>query len=235
MKNYYKILGIETDATQEQIKKAFKKRAFETHPDKNKGKDEEFKLVNESYQILSNAAGRRSHDAGMNIEDLFDFDIFGEKNKKEYPNIKKTRISNRHGDIWLEQSDKDVITVYGPCKISQSGSSLHLSDLSHLYDLNGRIVLSNSCSVQAECIEGRIDGSIGVGGRISVASGTIDLEICRPIRVSATVNNNYRVYSRGSFEQKSRNIFMPRGHEPKLALFLENMKGDIYLEYTGPR
>ena len=52
-KNYYKILGINKDATYDEIKKAFRAKSLVCHPDKNKtGDDSEFKLVNEAYGIL---------------------------------------------------------------------------------------------------------------------------------------------------------------------------------------
>lgn len=53
MQQYYDILGLQSGASPEEIKKAYRKRAKETHPDKNGGKDEEFKKVSEAYEILT--------------------------------------------------------------------------------------------------------------------------------------------------------------------------------------
>jgi len=53
MDKYYKLLDISPGASQEEIKSAYKKKAFVTHPDKNNGNDEEFKKVSEAYEILS--------------------------------------------------------------------------------------------------------------------------------------------------------------------------------------
>lgn len=54
-KDYYKILGVERDASEADIKKAFRKLAHKYHPDVSKEKDAEakFKDVNEAYQTLS--------------------------------------------------------------------------------------------------------------------------------------------------------------------------------------
>jgi curved DNA-binding protein len=52
-KNYYKILEIEETAQQDRIKASFKSLAKRYHPDVNKGKEEQFKEVNEAYQVLS--------------------------------------------------------------------------------------------------------------------------------------------------------------------------------------
>ncbi|MFC1780493.1 DnaJ domain-containing protein [Patescibacteria group bacterium] len=64
-RDYYAILGVDRNATESEIKKAFRKRARETHPDVNPGdpeKEEEFKLVNEANQVLSDSGARVGYD-----------------------------------------------------------------------------------------------------------------------------------------------------------------------------
>lgn len=55
-KGYYKILGISISASNDEIRKAFKEKAHEMHPDKNKDRDttKDFQLLNEAYNILIN-------------------------------------------------------------------------------------------------------------------------------------------------------------------------------------
>ena len=66
MKDYYQILGISRDASQDEIKKAYRRLALCYHPDRNqqeKEKSEEtFKEVNEAYQILGDDDKRRQYD-----------------------------------------------------------------------------------------------------------------------------------------------------------------------------
>lgn len=62
MKDYYKILGIEKSASEEEIKKAYHKLAHQYHPDKASGNADKFKEVNEAYQILSNKDKRSQYD-----------------------------------------------------------------------------------------------------------------------------------------------------------------------------
>ena len=64
-KDYYKILGVEKNATQEVIKKAFRKLAVKYHPDKNQGNNEaeaKFKEVNEANEVLSDPEKRKKYD-----------------------------------------------------------------------------------------------------------------------------------------------------------------------------
>lgn len=61
-KDYYKALGVEKGASQEEIKKAFRKKAHECHPDKASGDEAKFKEINEAYQVLSNEQKRAQYD-----------------------------------------------------------------------------------------------------------------------------------------------------------------------------
>ena len=65
MKDYYKILGVDKGASQEDIQKAFRKLAHQYHPDKKGGDVNKFKEVNEAYQILSNQQKRAQYDMGV--------------------------------------------------------------------------------------------------------------------------------------------------------------------------
>ena len=60
--NYYEILGVSKDATQAEIKSAFRKKARELHPDVNKAPDaeEKFKELGKAYETLSNEEKRNS-------------------------------------------------------------------------------------------------------------------------------------------------------------------------------
>ncbi len=70
-KDYYETLGVNKQASKDEIKKAFHKLAHKYHPDKNKGDDSKFKEVNEAYQTLSDEQKRAQYDrfgfAGPNM------------------------------------------------------------------------------------------------------------------------------------------------------------------------
>ena len=65
-KKYYDILEIKTDATEEEIKKSYKRLAFKWHPDKNPGNKEEadtkFKEISEAYHVLSDPEKREIYN-----------------------------------------------------------------------------------------------------------------------------------------------------------------------------
>ena len=65
-KDYYNILGVPQTATDDDIKKAYRKLAMQFHPDKNPGKEkwanEKFKEINEAYGVLGNVDKRKQYD-----------------------------------------------------------------------------------------------------------------------------------------------------------------------------
>jgi len=61
-KDYYKILGVSKDASQDDIKRAFRELAKKYHPDKQGGSAEKFKEINEAYQVLFNPEKRQQYD-----------------------------------------------------------------------------------------------------------------------------------------------------------------------------
>lgn len=64
-KNYYNILGLDKEASEEDIKKSYRKLAHQYHPDKNNGNKEsesKFKEINEAYSILSDSKNKQEYD-----------------------------------------------------------------------------------------------------------------------------------------------------------------------------
>ena len=63
-RDYYDVLGISRGASEEDVRKAFRRLALEYHPDRNKkeGAEERFKEINEAYQVLSDAKRRAAYD-----------------------------------------------------------------------------------------------------------------------------------------------------------------------------
>ena len=89
-RDYYEVLGVPRGASEEDIKKAFRKLALKYHPDRNKekGAEEKFKEINEAYQVLSDSSLRTKYDqfghqgvssqAGAGFDGFGDFAGFGD-------------------------------------------------------------------------------------------------------------------------------------------------------------
>src|ERR1035438_10537103 len=96
--DYYEVLGVSREASDQELKSAYRKQALKYHPDRNPGNhaaEESFKAASEAYQVLSDADKRAAYDryghaglggqgagagpfgAGVDISDIFG-DLFGE-------------------------------------------------------------------------------------------------------------------------------------------------------------
>lgn len=96
---YYYLLGIDVDATFEEIKKAYRKAALRWHPDKNRGclekATEMFKRINEAFDTLFDPEKRANYDTGKAVM--------------------KGKVKKLQGHGWADLADEDdaTLTVYG--------------------------------------------------------------------------------------------------------------------------
>lgn len=120
-KDYYKILGVDRDASQEDIKKAFRKLAMEHHPDKG-GDEERFKEINEAYEVLSDPDSRESFDNPMRdvhgpgdfFRDFFNFDFgHGPRVRRAGPAQRPQNIPRKGRSIQLERNVPLRMFIFG--------------------------------------------------------------------------------------------------------------------------
>jgi molecular chaperone DnaJ len=146
-RDYYEVLGVAREATQDEIRRAFRKLAFEYHPDRNKAPDaaDRFKEINEAYEVLQDEDKRRNYDqfghaglgagfdsgfggfAGFGFEDIFDT-FFGRTGTGRRPRSQRGTDLRVDVDLTFEQSvfgtEKEIeIPKHEPCGTC-SGSGL---------------------------------------------------------------------------------------------------------------
>lgn len=120
-KDYYKILGVDKNATQDEIKKAYRKLSKQYHPDRNPGNkeaEEKFKEINESYDILGNEQKRKQYDnpnpfGGFNGFNMggFDFGNF-EFNDFGFGRQQHNEPPVQNGDDIYVQINLDINDIY---------------------------------------------------------------------------------------------------------------------------
>ncbi|MYA60473.1 MAG: DnaJ domain-containing protein [Chloroflexi bacterium] len=122
-RDYYEVLEVPRNANEEDIKKAFRRKALEYHPDRNRedGATERFKEINEAYQVLSDPETRARYDrfghrgvngnAGSGFDGFSDFGGFGDIFESFFGGASATR--NRRGrdvELALSVSFREAIS-----------------------------------------------------------------------------------------------------------------------------
>ena len=96
-KDYYRFLGVERDASDEEIKKAYRKLVMEYHPDRNQDKpgcEELLKDINEAYKVLGNKEKRQQYD--LLLQQPYNRHMYYQKDMSDEP-VDIFRIFSRLG------------------------------------------------------------------------------------------------------------------------------------------
>lgn len=119
MKDYYKILNVNRNSTQEEIKKSYRELALKFHPDRNpddKSSEEKFKEISEAYEILSNDLKRAKYNEKItfskftfNQRNVYDFDSF---TKEQYEKAKYIKQVGTDLKINIDLTLEDVLNGY---------------------------------------------------------------------------------------------------------------------------
>jgi curved DNA-binding protein len=90
--DYYSILGISKNASEQDIRKAYKKQSMKHHPDRG-GDEEQFKKVNEAYSVLKDPAKRQQYD---NPQPRFDTNTMGSTGYANFEDMFSTMFRHPH-------------------------------------------------------------------------------------------------------------------------------------------
>lgn len=159
-KEYYEILGVSEDASQDEIKKAYRKKAKKYHPDSNKdtSDEEKFKKINKAYDVLSDEEKKKKYDrfgkegvqgssrrgqrrAASNFQDIFE-QIFGGGGFGGQSRESRGENLGIHTTITLEEAYKGVEKTFKVSRKSEcpncDGSGAENGNTSTCTNCSGR-------------------------------------------------------------------------------------------------
>lgn len=138
--DYYEILGLSRDSTEEDIKKSYRKLAMQYHPDRNQGSkesEEKFKKIQEAYEHLSDKDKRYLYDSSYRKTNPFQHRADGLSGENEFHEMFSTLFRNsyaggfREGVFSNKKQEINIATIslqdaYIGCTISVGGKSINI-------------------------------------------------------------------------------------------------------------
>lgn len=227
--NYYKELGVKRNASDQEIKKAFRKLATQYHPDKNPDKDSEEKIkrINEAYDVLKDRKKRMEYD--NNCKNIFsgfenmNFDInniFHSSNfERRRNNIKKT--FKKKSEISIEISLEESVLGIKNKKID----NVFKYECKKCEGHGGTFICCSKCNGTG--LLKKNDGFISINTRCSFCMGTGQQKIL-----------NCEVCDNKGYIEKNEILCVniPEGIDQRTKLFVRNKgnfingsRGDLYI------
>ncbi|HHW32473.1 MAG TPA: J domain-containing protein [Clostridiaceae bacterium] len=198
-KDYYKILGVDKNATQDEIKKAYRKLAKKYHPDARPGDkftEEKFKEVNEAYEVLGDPEKRKKYDQfGQNFNfthgssfDPFDFG-FGKNVRYEYRTSGNSDFSDFFNMFFGGDSfDFDLGNIFG--RTAGASSGFNTGGYASNFPMKGD-------DIEAEIEITPEEGFSGTGKTISLKKGKEDRTISFKIPQGIKEGEKIKLASQG--------------------------------------
>jgi len=228
MKDYYAILGIEKNASENDVKKAYHKLALKNHPDKG-GDESIFKEITEANEILSNSESRRQYDLGedtnnigINIFDHFFGGQFKNHTKlKRNSHVHQIKISLR--DVYTGIDKKLKVSIKTEC-VSCKSICKNCNGKGIINIMNGPFIMQQNCNA---CSSGYIK-VININCNNCVGKGfTLEDKMCN-INVPIGIISGTNIKINGFGEQARNN-----NEESGDLLFQIIVEDDPYFKRNG--
>ncbi len=205
-KEHYKTLGVEETASLDEIKKAYRRLAVLTHPDKG-GSKEEFSKISEAHEILSDPQKRQQYDSGIPMNLPFDFNpmdmfqtMFRQTNPTSQNSHHQISITLRDAYFGIKKSIKVTITKFCfPCQnkcatCDGKGTIMTQRNL-------GPIVLMTPMLCEKCCGSGQQPNYVKTDCSLCNGNGSYrDEQICI-LDIPLGVHSGYQIISKGLGEQ----------------------------------
>jgi molecular chaperone DnaJ len=136
---HYDVLGIQKDASESVIKKAYREMSFKNHPDRNPSPEASVKMreINEAYEVLSDPQKRKQYDTGSNgnpLEDIIN-DLFkGQHNQSPFPGMFQVHHVNMGPQMGqrvhqVHMRPGQTINIFEMMQQMHMGENVHFEDM----------------------------------------------------------------------------------------------------------
>lgn len=167
--NLYEILGVDKSATEDEIKKAFKRSAQKNHPDKKDGCKEKFQALKSAYEVLSNPSSRKHYDETGSIlknSQATPDDLAKDALKSMFSNLLNTYINSDTREITamiktnlnetIESIDNDLFRANNDLnKLNKKINNVSISSGTNLYRIAVESKIEQTKKIICDLTEGK--------------------------------------------------------------------------------
>jgi len=139
--SHYEVLGIQSDASESVIKKAYRELSFKNHPDRNPSPEASVRMqeINEAYEVLSDAQKRKQYDTGSNgnpLEDIINelFKGHGQSHQSPFPGMFQVHHVNM-GTQMGPRVQQVHMRPGQPINIFEMMQQMHMGENMHFEDM----------------------------------------------------------------------------------------------------